>query len=208
MAIRMINPSEAKKKMDHNPVKVGMDQKQQVTISLNEATARRLGLISDSEGDTQLLGVGVDGSKVYLVPAAEGKEGFELTQTKGDLPRYTFSLHVSAMFDAEDYNIAEPFRSRIVSFVQNEEVDGVKMVSIDMTGSVLVDGDAYEEPEDKPLNSAPAPDDLQVQEPVETSAPAPEPESPVEALAEPDTASPFDQAEAAPSVNTDPTELF
>jgi hypothetical protein len=162
MAIRMINPAEANQKQDYNPVKLGLDQKQNVTISLNESTAKRLGLIVKEGEESPLLQVGVDGTKLYLIPAGEGQTGFELSKTKGELPRYQFSLHRSSLFDAEalaedGQQFAETFRARIMSYVQNEEIEGVNALSIDVKDSLIIDTPVDPEPSGEPVKATEAP---------------------------------------------------
>jgi len=130
MAFKMIDPSAVKAKQDFHPIKMGFDAKGNVNISINQSTAKRIGLIVDGEEESPLAVVGIDGSVIGIQAAAEGQAGFELSKTKAEVPRYQFALPVSSLFE-EDIAI-EPFRARIMTSVKFTDNSGAEMVTFDV----------------------------------------------------------------------------
>ena len=130
MAFKMIDPSAVKAKQDFHPIKMGFDAKGNVNISINQSTAKRIGLIVGGEEESPLAVVGIDGSVIGIQAAAEGQAGFELSKTKAEVPRYQFALPVSSLFE-EDIAI-EPFRARIMTSVKFTDNSGAEMVTFDV----------------------------------------------------------------------------
>ncbi|MBE0508424.1 MAG: hypothetical protein IBX50_17175 [Marinospirillum sp.] len=174
MGFNIINPAEARQKRDFNPVKLGFDQKQNITVSLSSDAVERIGLLSDDE--TPIIQLGVDGKKIGIFAAPIGRSGFELKKTSGDLPRYTFSVPVEALFpDAADL-VQAPFRARIMTSVSFEEHSGMKGVIVDAADHlfataepVIAEPEATEQSADhEPANTADQaehdPDEYQQQE--------------------------------------------
>jgi len=179
MAFKMIDPNAVKAKQDFHPVKMGFDAKGNVNISINQSTAKRIGLIVDGEEESPLAAVGIDGSVIGIQSAAEGQAGFELSKTKAEVPRYQFALPVSSLFEEE---IAiEPFRARIMTSVKFADNSGAEMVTFDVaehlfTLPVGID-DAEQASEASNLESQPEHEPESDPEPEPTQEPEPEQET-------------------------------
>lgn len=127
---KMITPAAAKR--DLNPVKVGLDQKKNLQISLSQDAAHKLGLIPEQDGETPLVALGVSGYKLGIFTASEGQPGFELKQTSNrdaSLRRYNVSVPCDALF--ADVQV-ESFRARIMTSTQYIEQNGSTGVSVDL----------------------------------------------------------------------------